>query len=88
MIEFHNIEILDGYFSGVMVFDSYVFNFGYDVEFRHFHLTNCTDPMWSNGKIYTPEQIEDIKIENYEDIQEAIDEYLATHSDLVYAEEN
>lgn len=87
--EFYNVEILDGYFSGVIYIyadnSRYVLDFGYDVEFKSLRLSNCSDPLYCDGRTYTQDEIADIKTDNYYIIQSEINLYLATHPDLVYA---
>lgn len=88
--EFHNVEILDGYFSGVIYIYSgherYILDFGYDVELKSLHLSNCSNLMYSDGSSYTLEEIANIRTDNYYIIQPEMDLYLATHPDIVFAD--
>lgn len=79
--QFFDVEILDGYFSGVIHIMTenrrFILSFGYDIEFKKLTLFNCNNPMYDSEFIkYTPEEIEEIKEKYAYFIYPEIDSYL------------
>ena len=64
--EFHDLENIDGYFSGVIYINTdkerYILEFGYDIEFKKLKLLNSTNIMYnSNCVSYDYEKLAEIK---------------------------
>ena len=64
--EFHDLENIDGYFSGIIYIcteqERYILEFGYDIEFRSLKLLNSTNPLYNSDFLsYSGEQIADIR---------------------------
>ena len=89
--KFYNIEILDGYFSGVVYLFAnerrYVLNIGYDIEFDNLKLFNCNDLAYNSAnEEYSVDQISDIYIDYGHLIKEEIKYYIDIHGYLVFAD--
>ena len=89
--EFDNIEVIDGYFSGVAsIFDNkkrYIVDISYDIEFEKLQISNCTDAMYnSNMEKYDIKELEELKIRNYYALQRKILDFIETNGNLVFAD--
>lgn len=87
--EFHNVEVLDGYFSGVIFIcnhnNKYIFDVNYDIEFEKLYLNNCSDILYGKTEC-SIETLEEIKNRHYYEIKEAILEFINYRGYVVYAD--
>jgi hypothetical protein len=87
--EFHDVEIIDGYFSGIAyIYDGskrYVVDIDYDFEFEKLRFRNCDNLLYCTGvDNYSSEELEELKNRNCYAIKQEILLYREIHGDLVY----
>ena len=87
--EFYNVEVIDGYFSGVAyIYDlskRYIVDITYDVEFEKLNLKNCTDFFYNSYMDkYDVEELENLKSRNYYLLINEVKDFIRINGTLVY----
>ena len=88
--KFADVEIIDGYFSGVAfiyeINKRYIVNISYDIEFEKIDLKNCTDIYYnSNLEEYDEDELEELKNQNYPLLKEEIQDFINKNGTLVFS---
>ncbi|MBQ6442102.1 MAG: hypothetical protein IJJ13_05880 [Lachnospiraceae bacterium] len=88
--ELYDVEVLDGYFSGVAIIyednKRYIVDISYDIEFEEIGLRNCTDLLYNcDMDEYDVEALEDLRIRNYVLLKEEIQNFIYVNGDLVFS---
>ena len=89
--KFYNVEILDGYFSGVLYLyeegKRFILFIGYDVELEKLTLLNCDDVMFnSDMEKYSNDEIADLWIRHRGFLICEIKNYINEKGNLIYAD--
>ena len=80
-IELFDVEILDGFFSGIAVINNaseqIAVEVGYDIEYERLSLHNCDSVAYNPAlSEYSDEELEDFIEEYYDDLTQEINSYI------------
>ena len=88
--EFRNVELIDGYFSGVaFIYElnkRYIVDISYDIEFERLNLKNCFDVLYNSYMDkYDADELEELKSRNYYLLKNEILNFIRMHGTLVFS---
>ncbi|SFP96274.1 hypothetical protein SAMN02910358_00291 [Lachnospiraceae bacterium XBB1006] len=90
--ELYDVEVLDGYFSGIAyIFENekrFIVEISYDIEFKKLVLKNCCNPLYNSYlEKYELETLEDIKNRNYNLLENEVLNFIRTNGSLVFTKD-
>lgn len=88
--EFRNVEVIDGYFSGVAyIYESnkrYIVDVSYDIEFEKLDINNCSDVLYNSYMDeYNADELEELKSRDYYFLKSEIQDFIRQNGPLVFS---
>ncbi len=88
--EFYNVEVIDGYFSGVaFIYESnkrYIVDISYDTEFEKLDIKKCLDVLYNSCMDkYDVAELDELKSRNYYLLKGEIQDFIRINGPLVFS---